>query len=164
MAAYGGTGTVSGSDYGSLSKNDAFRFQQKMLPIAMKLLTFSRFAQRDVKPLKEGLELRFRRYEKIPYTGRDVPIAEGVTPDFDTISHRTYLTTLQRFGTFVNVTDLMLAVSRPNSEPNYGQIGNLCRGVEGLFGLQGVPCRNKRSSCSRFRRNRCPNSCEFDDC
>ena len=111
MAAYGGTGTVSGSDYGSLSKNDAFKFQQKMLPIAMKLLTFSRFAQRDVKPLKEGLELRFRRYEKIPYTGRDVPIAEGVTPDFDTISHRTYLTTLQRFGTFVNVTDLMLAVS-----------------------------------------------------
>ena len=82
-----------------------------MLPIAMKLLTFSRFAQRDVKPLKEGLELRFRRYEKIPYTGRDVPIAEGVTPDYDTISHRTYLTTLQRFGTFVNVTDLMLAVS-----------------------------------------------------
>ena len=29
MAAYGGTGTVSGSDYGSLSKNDAFQISAK---------------------------------------------------------------------------------------------------------------------------------------
>jgi len=82
-----------------------------MLPIAMKLLTFSRFAQRDTKPLKEGLELRFRRYEKIAITGKDTPIAEGVTPDWDTVSQYTTMVTLNRYGTYVNVTDLMMAVS-----------------------------------------------------
>ena len=111
MAAYGGTGTISGSSYGDLSKNDAFKLQRRMLPIAMKLLTFSRFAQRDTKPLKEGLELRFRRYEKIPITGKDTPIAEGVTPDWDTVSQMTTMVTLNRYGTYVNVTDLMMAVS-----------------------------------------------------
>ena len=111
MATYGGTGTLTGSSYGDLSAADAFRLQKRMLPIAMKLLTFSRFAQRDVKPLKEGLDLRFRRYEKISISGKDTPIAEGVTPNWDQVSQYTTKVTLQRYGTFVNITDLMMAVS-----------------------------------------------------
>ena len=111
MASYGGTGTLTGSSYGDLSSADAFKLQKRMLPIAMKLLTFSRFAQRDVKPLKEGLELRFRRYEKISITGKDTPVAEGVTPNFENVSQTTLKTTLNRYGTYVNVTDLMMAVS-----------------------------------------------------
>ena len=54
MAAYGGTTTISGSSYGDLSKNDAFTIQKKMLPIAKRLLTFAKFAQKETKPQKQG--------------------------------------------------------------------------------------------------------------
>ena len=50
MAVYGGTGTISGSSYGDLSKNDAFTIQKKMLPIAKRLLTFAKFAQKKPNP------------------------------------------------------------------------------------------------------------------
>lgn len=121
MANYGGTGVLTGSSYGDLSASNSFSIQKKMLPIALKLLTFSRFAQRDVKPLKDGLELRFRRYEKIDITGKDVPIAEGVTPNFENIQQNTLKVTLSRYGTYVNVTDLMLAV---HTDPLLEQISS----------------------------------------
>ena len=63
MAAYGGANTpsnttagniVGGSTYGDLSKNDAFVIQKKMLPIAKRLLTFARFAQKETKPPEAG--------------------------------------------------------------------------------------------------------------
>ena len=39
MAAYGGTGSVTGaSSYGDLSKNDAFTIQKKMLPKKFQML------------------------------------------------------------------------------------------------------------------------------
>jgi len=110
MAAYGGTGSVSGaSSYGDLSKNDAFTIQKKMLPIAKRLLTFAKFAQKETKPQKQGLEIRHRRYERFPIV--DSPIAEGVTPDFTSLEHTTLMHTLKQFGSYVNTTDVLLAAS-----------------------------------------------------
>ena len=109
MAAYGGTGSVSGSSYGDLSKNDAFTIQKKMLPIAKRLLTFAKFAQKETKPQKSGLEIRHRRYERFPVV--DTPMAEGVTPDFVSLEHTTLKHTLKQYGSYVNTTDVMLAAS-----------------------------------------------------
>ena len=109
MAAYGGTGSVSGSAYGDLSKNDAFTIQKKMLPIAKRLLTFAKFAQKETKPQKQGLEIRHRRYERFPVV--DTPMAEGVTPDFVSLEHTTLKHTLKQYGSYVNTTDVMLAAS-----------------------------------------------------
>ena len=109
MAAYGGTGTISGSSYGDLSKNDAFTIQKKMLPIAKRLLTFAKFAQKDTKPQKQGLEIRHRRYERFPIV--DTPIAEGVTPDFSSLEHTTLMHTLKQYGSYVNTTDVQLAAA-----------------------------------------------------
>lgn len=109
MAAYGGTGTISGSAYGDLSKNDAFTIQKKMLPIAKRLLTFAKFAQKETKPQKQGLEIRHRRYERFPIV--DTPMAEGVTPDFVSLEHTTLKHTLKQYGSYVNTTDVMLAAS-----------------------------------------------------
>lgn len=109
MAAYGGTGSVSGSAYGDLSKNDAFTIQKKMLPIAKRLLTFAKFAQKETKPQKQGLEIRHRRYERFPIV--DTPMAEGVTPDFVSLEHTTLKHTLKQYGSYVNTTDVMLAAS-----------------------------------------------------
>ena len=109
MAAYGGTGSVSGSSYGDLSKNDAFTIQKKMLPIAKRLLTFAKFAQKETKPQKQGLEIRHRRYERFPVV--DTPIAEGVTPDFSSLEHTTLMHTLKQYGSYVNTTDVQLAAA-----------------------------------------------------
>ena len=109
MAAYGGTGTISGSSYGDLSKNDAFTIQKKMLPIAKRLLTFAKFAQKETKPQKQGLEIRHRRYERFPIV--DTPIAEGVTPDFSSLEHTTLMHTLKQYGSYVNTTDVQLAAA-----------------------------------------------------
>ena len=109
MAAYGGTGSVSGSSYGDLSKNDAFTIQKKMLPIAKRLLTFAKFAQKETKPQKQGLEIRHRRYERFPVV--DTPIAEGVTPDFSSLEHTTLMHTLKQYGSYVNTTDVQMAVA-----------------------------------------------------
>ena len=110
MAAYGGaTAITGGSSYGDLSKNDAFTIQKRMLPIAKRLLTFAKFAQKETKPQKQGLEIRHRRYERFPIV--DTPIAEGVTPDFTTIDQTTMMHTLKQYGSYVNTTDVMLAAS-----------------------------------------------------
>ena len=109
MAAYGGTTTISGSSYGDLSKNDAFTIQKKMLPIAKRLLTFAKFAQKETKPQKQGLEIRHRRYERFPVV--DTPIAEGVTPDFSSLEHTTMMHTLKQYGSYVNTTDVQLAAA-----------------------------------------------------
>ena len=47
MAINAGTGLLSGSSYGDLSKHDAYTIQKRMLPIAKRLLTFAKFAQRE---------------------------------------------------------------------------------------------------------------------
>ena len=109
MAAYGGTGSISGSSYGDLSKNDAFTIQKKMLPIAKRLLTFAKFAQKETKPQKQGLEIRHRRYERFPVV--DTPIAEGVTPDFSSLEHTTLMHTLKQYGSYVNTTDVQMAAA-----------------------------------------------------
>ena len=56
MAAYGGTGSLTGQSYGDLSANDAF-YTKKMLPIAKRLQTFAKFAQR--KPSLKSKDWRF---------------------------------------------------------------------------------------------------------
>ena len=110
MAAYGGTGSITqATSYGDLSKNDAFTIQKKMLPIAKRLLTFAKFAQKETKPQKQGLEIRHRRYERFPIV--DSPIAEGVTPDFTSLEHTTLMHTLKQYGSYVNTTDVLLAAS-----------------------------------------------------
>jgi len=109
MAINAGTGLLTGSSYGDLSKHDAYTIQKRMLPIAKRLLTFSKFAQRETKPQKEGLEIRHRRYERFPIV--DTPIAEGVTPNFVNLQHTTIKHNLQQYGSYVNTTDIMLAAS-----------------------------------------------------
>ena len=119
MANYGGANTPAnptqgdikgGSAYGDLSKNDAFTIQKRMLPIAKRLLTFAKFAQKETKPQKSGLEIRHRRYERFPIV--DQPIAEGVTPDFTTIDQTTLKHTLKQYGSYVNTTDVMYAAAQ----------------------------------------------------
>jgi len=73
------------------------------------LLTFAKFAQKETKPQKQGLEIRHRRYERFPVV--DTPIAEGITPDFSSLEHTTLMHTLKQYGSYVNTTDVQMAVA-----------------------------------------------------
>jgi len=119
MAAYvagtaGGTGTLQstsgyGAKYGELSAADAFTIQKKFLSISKKLITMNRFAQKETKPLGEGKDVRWRRYER--FSVGTSTISEGVTPTSDTLRQTTIKLTLDQYGSWVPVTDLMIALS-----------------------------------------------------
>ena len=102
-----GTTNQSGSNYGALSENDAFTIQKKFLTIAKRNLVFARFAQKETKAQNDGLEVRFRRYEKfnLPL----VPLAEGVKPPSDNLTQVTMKVKLHQYGSFVNTTDVLVA-------------------------------------------------------
>ena len=113
-ATYGGTGNITstqgyGSKYGELSPADAFTIQKKFLGISKKLITMARFAQKETKPLHEGKDVRWRRYERFAISTST--ISEGVTPTSDTITQTTIKATLDQYGSWVPTTDLLLALS-----------------------------------------------------
>ena len=113
-ATYGGIGDQTstqgfGAKYGELSAADAFTIQKKFLGISKKLITMARFAQKETKPLHEGKDVRWRRYER--FAINTSTISEGVTPTSDTITQTTLKATLEQYGSWVPVTDLLLALS-----------------------------------------------------
>ena len=113
-ASYGGVGDLTstqgyGSKYGELSAADAFTIQKKFLGISKKLITMARFAQKETKPLHEGKDVRWRRYER--FAINTSTISEGVTPTSDTITQTTIKATLEQYGSWVPITDLLLALS-----------------------------------------------------
>ena len=118
----GGTGVLSstsgyGAKYGELSAADAFTIQKKFLAISKQLITMARFAQKDTKPLNEGRDIRFRRYER--FAVNTTEISEGVTPTSDSLQQTTIKATLAQYGAWVPVTDVMLALS---TDPIVAQI------------------------------------------
>ena len=106
--AYGGTSTLTGSKYGSLSENDAFSIQKKFLAIAKRNLVFARFAQKETKARNDGLEVRWRRYEKLGLPL--IPLAEGIKPVADSIQQTTIKVKLHQYGSYIPTTDILEAV------------------------------------------------------
>ena len=102
-----GTTNQTGYKYGALSENDAFTIQKKFLTIAKRNLVFARFAQKETKAQNDGLEVRWRRYEKfnLPL----VPLAEGVKPPADNLTQVTMKVKMHQYGSYVNTTDVLVA-------------------------------------------------------
>ena len=121
-ATAGGVGTLQstsgfGAKYGELSEADAFTIQKKFLTISKKLVTMARFAQKETKPLHEGKDIRWRRYER--FQVNTTTLSEGVTPESDTLQQTTIIATLQQYGRWVPITDVMMALS---TDPIVAQI------------------------------------------
>ena len=121
-ATAGGVGTLQstsgfGAKYGELSEADAFTIQKKFLTISKKLITMARFAQKETKPLHEGKDIRWRRYER--FQVNTTTLSEGVTPESDTLQQTTIMATLSQYGRWVPITDVMLALS---TDPIVAQI------------------------------------------
>ncbi len=108
----GGTGGVSVAGtmkYGSLDETEAFKIQKKFLSIAKRSMIMARFAQKETKAQKEGLEVRWKRFEKFALPL--VPLAEGVKPPADTLLQTIIKVKLNQYGSYVATTDVLVAAA-----------------------------------------------------
>jgi N4-gp56 family major capsid protein len=108
----GGTGVspMAGTmKYGSLDETEAFKIQKKFLSIAKRSMIMARFAQKETKAQKEGLEVRWKRFEKFALPM--VPLAEGVKPPADTLLQTIIKVKLNQYGSYVATTDVLVAAA-----------------------------------------------------
>ena len=106
-----GQATIAGTmKYGSLDETEAFKIQKKFLSIAKRNMIFSRFAQKETKSRGEGLEVRWKRFEKfgLPL----VPLAEGVKPPADSLLQTIIKVKLHQYGSYVATTDVLVAAAQ----------------------------------------------------
>ena len=95
--------------YGSLDETEAFKIQKKFLSIAKRSMIMARFAQKETKAQKEGLEVRWKRFEKFALPL--VPLAEGVKPPADTLLQTIIKVKLHQYGSYVATTDVLVAAA-----------------------------------------------------
>ena len=105
-----GVASVAGTmKYGSLDETEAFKIQKKFLSIAKRSMIMARFAQKETKAQKEGLEVRWKRFEKFALPL--VPLAEGVKPPADTLLQTIIKVKLNQYGSYVATTDVLVAAA-----------------------------------------------------
>jgi len=108
----GATGQVSVAGtmkYGSLDETESVKIQRKFLAIAKRNLVFARFAQKETKERNAGLEVRWKRFEKMALPL--VPLAEGIKPPADTLTQTLIKVKLNQFGSYVATTDVLVAAA-----------------------------------------------------
>jgi len=105
-----GVSSMAGTmKYGSLDETEAFKIQKKFLSIAKRSMIMARFAQKETKAQKEGLEVRWKRFEKFALPL--VPLAEGVKPPADTLLQTIIKVKLNQYGSYVATTDVLVAAA-----------------------------------------------------
>ena len=105
-----GVASIAGTmKYGSLDETEAFKIQKKFLSIAKRSMIMARFAQKETKAQKEGLEVRWKRFEKFALPM--VPLAEGVKPPADTLLQTIIKVKLNQYGSYVATTDVLVAAA-----------------------------------------------------
>ena len=72
-------------------------------------MIMARFAQKETKAQKEGLEVRWKRFEKFALPL--VPLAEGVKPPADTLLQTIIKVKLHQYGSYVATTDVLVAAA-----------------------------------------------------
>ena len=108
----GATGRVANAGqvkYGDLDETESFKIQRKFLEIAKRNLIFARFAQKESKEANSGLEVRWKKFEKL--TLPLVPLAEGYKPPADTLTQSIIKLKLNQFGSYIATTDVLVAAA-----------------------------------------------------
>ena len=108
----GGTGRVANAGtvrYGDLDETESVKIQRKFLAIAKRNLVFARFAQKESKEKNSGLEVRWKRFDKLSLPL--VPLAEGYKPPADTLTQSIIKLKLNQFGSYIATTDVLVAAA-----------------------------------------------------
>lgn len=87
-------------------------YDRNLLDRAVPADIHGRFGQIRPVSKRSGNQIKFRRYENLPYA--TVPLVEGVTPSGSQITTTDVTATLAQYGDFVNITDMVdLTVQDP---------------------------------------------------
>lgn len=92
--------------YGDISPRTAAYAAKEMLKRAESLLVLEKFGQAKPLPKNNSKTIKFRRFEALDPT--PVPLTEGVTPAGKKLTVTDVEATLQQYGDFVEITDVIV--------------------------------------------------------
>lgn len=91
--------------YGDISQRTAAYAVKKMLTRALPFLVFEKWGQPYPMSTNSTKVAKFRRYRALPLA--TTPLVEGVTPTGKSLMVDDYTATLQQYGDFVGITDVV---------------------------------------------------------
>lgn len=97
--------TTNITTYGDISPRTAAYAAKEMLKRAEPLLVLEKFGQARPLPKNSSTTIKFRRYEALDPT--PMPLTEGVTPAGKKLTVTDVQATLQQFGDYVTITDVV---------------------------------------------------------
>jgi len=97
---------VGRTEYADISPRSRGWMVRRMLSVGKQLLVSDMFGQKYVFPKKTGQMAIFRRYMRLPLVA--APLAEGVTPDPTQLVKEDVACTLQQWGAWVELTDVIM--------------------------------------------------------
>ena len=92
--------------YGDISPRTASYAAKRLLKRAIPYLVIERFGQAKPLPRKHSDTIKFRRYERFPYTPK--PLTEGVTPAARKLTTTDIPAVLKQYGDRVMITDKVI--------------------------------------------------------
>ena len=92
--------------YGDISPRTAVYAMKRLLKRAIPYLVIEKFGQARPLPRKHSLQVKFRRYERFPFT--PTPLTEGVTPSARKLQTTDVPATLGQYGDRIEITDVVM--------------------------------------------------------
>jgi N4-gp56 family major capsid protein len=91
--------------YGDISPRTAAYASTMLLERGLHIMIAERFGQHKELPRRSSRTIKFRRYLNLPMAL--APLAEGQTPPGSRLTHEDVVHTLEQFGDFVTITDVI---------------------------------------------------------
>lgn len=107
--------------YGDISPRTAGFAKAKMLKRGQHLMVTERFGQVDPQQKNKTKTAKWRRYNSLPRN--TAPLAEGVTPKGQKLTHTDVTATLEQYGDWVQLTDVILDT---HEDPVLNETAGLC--------------------------------------
>lgn len=100
------------TSYGDITPRTAVYATRKLQKRAQENMLLERFGQTDIQGKNTGLVRKYRRYKSLaPAT---TPLAEGITPAGQKLTYEDVSVTLEQYGDYVELTDVIVDVHEDN--------------------------------------------------
>lgn len=88
-------------------------YDKNLIRLAKANLVHDQFAQKRNIPKNGGKEIEFRQYSPLPKA--TTPLTEGVTPDGNTLTTTSKTATIEQYGDYVTLSDLLIMTAIDNN-------------------------------------------------
>ncbi len=104
---------IAGGDNNNLSPEMKVFYDKALLKFARPNLVHDQFAQKRNIPKNGGKTIEFRRYSQLPKAL--TPLTEGVTPDGQNLNVTTVTATVNQYGGYITLSDLLILTAIDNN-------------------------------------------------